>query len=197
MSDKNISTKLQLLCVTGNAEKFTLAKQAFTSEGIELTQAVYKTDEIQGEDAEKIIRDKAQKAFELAQQPLIVTDDSWSIPALGGFPGAYMKSVNHWFAPEDFLALMASKADRTVYLQQAVAYIDEYETVIFQNQISGYFVTEPRGNTGPPIMRVVSLEGDNDLTIAEIYDQGIAEDRGLTRDVWPQVAKWYKEKVTP
>ena len=197
MSDKNISTKFELLCVTGNSEKFTLAKQAFTGEGIRLTQAVYDTDEIQGEDAEKIIRDKAQKAFELARRPLIVTDDSWSIPALGGFPGAYMKSVNHWFTPEDFLALMATKTDRTVYLQQAVAYIDQYETVIFQNQISGYFVAEPRGNTGPPIMRVVSLEGDDDLTIAEIYDQGIAEDRGLTRDVWPEVAKWYRAKITP
>ncbi len=194
---KNISTKLSLLCATGNAEKFLIGKTAFAKQGIELVQAVYETDEIQGEDAEKIIRDKASKAFGLAGQPLIVTDDSWNIPALNGFPGAYMKSVNHWFKPEDFLALMASKTDHTIYLDQAVAYIDELETVIFQNRIVGSIVDTPRGKTGAPIMKVVTLEGDNGLTIAEIFDQGTAAKRGLSRDVWPEVAEWYKAKVSP
>lgn len=189
-----MNEKITLLCATGNAEKFALGQAAFAKHNIVLEQITVDTDEIQGEDAEIILNDKAKKAFAIVGKPVLVSDDSWSIPVLNGFPGPYMKSINHWFTPDDFMSLMRGKADRTVYLEQRLAYIDGDEIVTFSKRIKGIFVTEPRGHTGPPIMRVVELEDDG-MTIAELYDKGIGKKRGLQRDAWTDAADWYSKKL--
>jgi len=157
-------------------------------------------DEIQGEEPEVIIRDKAQKAFDELGQPVIVTDDSWAIAALGGFPGPYMKSINHWFSADDFMRLMKGKKDRGITLIQMLAYCDGLETVVFRSDIPGTIPEHPAGNYGPPIMKVVALDGDNGKTISEVYDDGKANelDRLHKRsDAWQTFATWYKQKVAP
>ena len=98
-----MTKKKTLLCATSNPRKFAIGKRAFSRFDITLQKVAIDIDEIQGEDPEVILRDKAVKAYEIVRQPVLVSDDSWSIPALGGFPGAYMKSMNVWFKPEDFL----------------------------------------------------------------------------------------------
>ncbi len=185
--------KSTLLCATTNAQKFSIGQAAFSNRGITLEQLVIDIDEIQGEDADTILHDKARKAFAAIGKPLLVTDDSWSVPALNGFPGPYMKSINQWFTPEDFMAIMRDKTDRTIYLEQHVAYIDADEIVTFNKRIKGVFVTEPRGHTGPPIMRVVELEGDG-ATIAELQDKGIVQGHSLQDDAWTNAADWYASR---
>lgn len=187
---------ISLLCVTGNTDKFGLGKKAFAKHDIELIQLAQDIDEIQGEDPQIIVRDKATKAFALVQKPLLVTDDSWSIPALNGFPGPYMKSVNHWFAPEDFIALMKGKTDRRIFLHQYIAYIDELETVIFEKTIPGLIPQKPRGSYGPPVMKIAILNKDSGLTISEIFDNGGRSPHGDGVDAWDDVATWYAKKVT-
>ena len=182
------------MCATGNAEKFRIAKMAFADVGVELEQAVLDIDEIQGENADLIVRDKVAKAFSILKEPVIVTDDFWNIPALNGFPGPYMKSMNHWFEPSDFLELMSAKKDRSVIIEQNLAYTDGGEIVIFRKQIPGVFAKSARGKTGPPIMHVVELEGDNGLTIAELFDKGLAERQGADRDAWRDAAEWFARK---
>lgn len=76
-----------LIFSTGNPEKFAIGSQTCRGYGIELSQNSLEIDEIQGEDAERIVRDKADKAYSLIGEPVIVSDDSWEIPGLGGFPG--------------------------------------------------------------------------------------------------------------
>lgn len=186
--------KPSLLCATGNLHKFSLGQRAFERHGIQLEQIAIEIDEIQGEDAEVILHDKAKKAFAVTSKPVLVSDDSWSISALNGFPGAYMKSVNHWLEPEDFMNLMQDKKDRTIYLEQRLACIDDKEIVTFNKRLTGTIVKEPRSHTGPPIMRIVELEDDG-MTIAELYDNGIANKHGLERDAWKDAADWYAEKV--
>ena len=39
---------------------------------------------------------------------------TWEIPALRGFPGAYMHPVNDWFTAGDWLRLMHGIADRRI-----------------------------------------------------------------------------------
>ncbi len=165
---------------------------------INLEQRPVEIDEIQGENAELIIRDKVTKAHAALQKPVIVTDVSWEITALGGFPGAYMKSVNHWFEPQDFIDLMSRKTDRRIVLHQYLAYCDGEQTVTFSGSISGVITDTPRGTYGPPIMRVVALDADRGRTISETYDQGLEHD--LTRlaergNAWHQLATWLRDET--
>jgi non-canonical purine NTP pyrophosphatase (RdgB/HAM1 family) len=106
---------MKIKYVTGNQIKINFAKKQLDKYNIEIEQVRLEIDEIQSEDKFAVTTDKAQKAFEILKSPLFVTDTFWEIPALNGFPGAYMKYVNKWFSSEDFLALMKNKENRTSF----------------------------------------------------------------------------------
>lgn len=188
-----MSSRKKLYCATGNTQKFTLGKIAFDEQGVDLEQVFIEVDEIQGEDPEAIVTDKARKAFAAVGSPVIVSDDSWSIPALNGFPGAYMKSMNHWLEPTDFLNLMSDKKDRMIYLDQYLAYIDDEGIVIFNKRLHGVVTSSPRGETGPSIMRIVELEDDG-MTIAEMFEAGLANRKNAKRDAWSDAARWFSSR---
>lgn len=167
--------------------------------GIDLEQVVLDIDEIQGEDPEKIVRDKAHKAFEATKKPVIVSDQSWNFVGLKGFPGAYMKSMNYWFSPQHFIDLMQHVEDRTVILYDFLAYSDEIETIIFRRDLKGIILTEPRGISGYPEQKVIAMDIDHGLSIAEVYDKGDGDNPDRFKDnssPWEDLAIWYNQKTT-
>lgn len=185
---------MKILCATGNQDKFGIAQRELAEFDIELEQIVIDIDEIQGADLVHIVEDKAKKAFEAIGRPVVVTDDGWSIAALNGFPGAYMKDVNYWFEPEDFLRLLGDHTNRHISLLQQVAYCDEYETVVFTGEVSGTITKEPRGSYGPPIMKIVELDASNGNTISELYDKGITHEIARGDNAWLRLGEWLKAK---
>lgn len=185
---------LDLIFATGNAEKFHIAEEAFARSGMQLEQAALDIDEIQSEEPERIVIDKVQKAFMLVQKPVVVNDDTWAIPGLRGFPGPYMKSVSHWFTADDFINLTRSLEDRRVVLSQRIAYQDEHTQKVFTLEYTGELLTEARGNYGISWQKVITMPGDNGLSVAEAYDNGAsAEDREVAEG-WEQFIAWYKEQ---
>lgn len=180
-----------LIFATGNKEKFSIAQAACRPHGIELTQQPAEIDEVQSEDLEYIIRRKAEAAFDKFGQPVVVSDDSWSVPALNGFPGPYMKSIDHWFAPQNFLDLMARYDDRRITLIQQLAYHDGSTCRTFRNDYTGHVLGEARGNYGKPLQKVITMPGDNGLSIAEVFDQGISHGDRKVVEGWQAFINWY------
>ena len=184
---------------TTNPDKLLIARTICGSAGIDVEHAVLDIDEIQGEDPLRILRDKANKAYDQLGRPLVVSDDSWSIPALNGFPGPYMKSINYWFQPQDMLRLMDSITDRTIRLYQYLAYNDGQRIKVFSNIISGRITDEVKGrNNKSPMISVIVLDGDRGRTLAEVFaDRADAVTaRYLKRpDVWRAFVEWYKKRV--
>lgn len=187
-----------LFFATSNTEKIQIAEAISTKFGVKIKPVALDIDEIQGEDPDLIIRDKAQRAYEQLGMPVVVSDDIWSIRALNGFPGAYMKSINYWFKPEDFIRLMSGVKDRRITLHQNLAYTDGNITEIFVNDITGVIVTEPRGQSDKvPCMAVIELDIDNGKTIAEVFDQGFGAvtDRYKKHpDAWTKLLDWFSTK---
>lgn len=179
-----------LTFVTGNTQKFIPAERVCSTYGIRLSQASPEIHEIQSEDGEVIARSKAAAAYEIIRSPVVVTDDSWHITALNGFPGAYMKSMNHWFETEDFLRLMRGRADRSVTLMQYLVYQDEDRQELVTRKVTGTILDEPRGTGDCPWVRIVTMEGDEGRTIAEIYDD-TQTDRSNRRSaqIWHDFAR--------
>lgn len=153
---------------TGNPHKLEEAKSVLKDYGIVVEPLQIDIDEIQHHDPLKITEAKVKSAYEKADQPVVVNDSSWEIPALGGFPGGYMKDVVGWFTAEDFLALMKDKNDRRIILHDVVAYYDGRELKIFTFEQSGVFVSEPHSK-GTSMNQVVSMEDSGGLTIAEEF----------------------------
>lgn len=107
-----------LYFATSNQEKMLIAQTVCSKFNINVERASIDIDEIQGEDPVIIIQDKVRRAYEGLTKPVVVSDDSWDIPALNGFPGPYMKSINKWFNFDDFLRLMEGISDRSIILHQ-------------------------------------------------------------------------------
>ena len=151
-------------------------------------------DEIQSEDAEKIVLDKLSKAFAVLQKTVVVTDDSWNIPALNGFPGPYMKSINHWFTPEDYLRLTIELEDRSINLVQWLGYTDGTITKVFKHTTKGELLKEIKGQYGNSNHKLVSIEGDNGLSVAEVYDKGVNNSERAAAVIWVEFMEWYLDE---
>lgn len=181
---------------TTNLDKVQIAKTACSKADFVIKPVSLEIDEIQGEDPEVIVRNKAQQAYDQLGMPTVVSDDTWDIPSLKGFPGAYMKSINYWFTPDDFLRLMDGIEDRRIILHQYLAYTDGNLTEIFKNDIPGQIINESRGiNVKTPSMTVIVLDSDDGKTLAEVFEQG--EESVVARhknrpDVWHEFIKWHK-----
>ena len=153
---------------TGNPHKLEEAKSVLKDYDITIESLQFDIDEIQHYNPLEITKAKARAAYEKAGYPIVVNDSSWEIPALGGFPGGYMKDVANWFTAEDFLALMKDKNDRRIILHDVVAYFDGEQLKLFIYDQTGVFINQPRGE-GTSMNQVVSMEDSGGLTIAEEF----------------------------
>ena len=145
-----------ILLATTNDRKLSEAQAACQDFGIVVEQVELQIDEIQARDAQKISVHKAAEAFRQVQKPVVVTDTSWSIPALHGFPGAYMKDVAEWFTPTDFIHLMSDKTDRRISFTENITYADGKIIRTFSQEFWGQITMSPRGS-GVSIEQVVEF----------------------------------------
>jgi inosine/xanthosine triphosphate pyrophosphatase family protein len=183
----------QLLFATGSPEKFITAQHTCERYDIRLTQKNIDTTEIQEEDAEKVALDKAAKAFAVTGRPVVITDDSWSFSGLNGFPGVYMHSINEWFSSEDFLRLVLPLEDRKVVLTQHLIYSDDQGQKVFIKQTEGILLKEIRGVSKYPSFQIITLAGDNGLSIAEAYDKAVDKSTRKSAQVWRDFAEWFSQ----
>lgn len=175
--------------VTGNESKFKTAVAYLEPLGIILEQKVLDVEEIQPDSIVKVSEDKVKKAFKIAHVPLFVNDSGWEIPALNGFPGPYMKYMNDWFSPDDFLRLMEGKPDRRIILKQVITYVDKNGTKVFENDTEGIVLEKVGDSPGRSSDRVISL-GDG-ISMADQKAKGNYKFDGES-DLWKEFSDWLK-----
>lgn len=179
--------------ITGNLSKFEYAKGIFESEGIDIVQTKIEIHEVQDSDSLVIARLKAKYAWDKIKEPLFVHDSCWMIPSLNGFPGPYMRYVNEWFSPDDFISLMKDKKDRTIILKSTVVYIDEDNLKEFSQESIGRFLEKPySGYSDNSLDSVVSFsKSGKSIAEKKAEKSWFAKKDNL---VWGKFAKWLKER---
>lgn len=185
----------EVLFATGNSRKIQEADTTLSAYGISVKPVKIEIDEIQHYDPVEITKAKARAAYDVTHEPVVVSDTSWEIPALGGFPGGYMKDISAWFDAEDWLSLMVRHNDKTIYCHEHVAYFDGEQMQHFVSTYKGSFIDEPRGrvDADESIERVVILYGD--LTMAEQLAKGDIASAGEVLEHWQQFGNWYASKL--
>lgn len=177
--------------ITGNKNKFANAKSFFDNYSIELIQSSLSIYEIQSSDSLEIAQSKINQAWEQLQEPLFINDACWIIPALNGFPGPYMKYINNWFSPQDFINLMQGKTDRTIILRDTIIYKDSNGSQIFTNDHKGEILTVIyNGEFKAPSDVVVSLSSNKKSIAEETANKTFfleGEDK-----IWIDFANWFK-----
>lgn len=184
----------EIVFATGNSRKIAEATKVLDEFGIKVESVKLEMDEIQHHDPAEITKAKARAAYEVAHRPVVVSDTSWGIPALGGFPGGYMKDIAAWLDAQDWLVLMARHSDKTIYCYEHVAYFDGEELRHFEHTYAGSFVDEARGVVNPDesFEQVVTLM--QDTTMAEQTAAGRLASAGETLDHWEKFGEWYKSQ---
>lgn len=180
-----------LLFATGNPRKIHEARTTLAQFGLDVEPIKLSFDEIQHHDPAEITKAKARAAYALTQKPVVVSDTSWSIPALGGFPGGYMKDVGVWWQADNWLDVMAGQQDKRILCLEHVAYYDGETLRHFEEVYEGQFVAEARGriDDDESFERVVVLYGDK--TMAEQLADGSVASAGETLGHWRQFGEWF------
>lgn len=181
-----------LYFVTENKQKFDNASVILNPLGIVLKQKTLPIIEIQSHHLHEIAKNKAEQAFQQLKMPLVVKDDGWFITSLNGFPGSYMKFMNEWLTPHDFLRLIEPYENREIVFKDALYYIDSEKEKLFTNTIKGTMVKNPKGKSVPSA--VISSFRKDGKTMAECINQGI-HFADNDSSVWFDFAKWYKENA--
>lgn len=176
-----------LFYVTTNDSKFQAAKTQLKSFGVEIEQRMVEIVEIQSDSIEEIARDKARKAFEKIQCPLLVNDSGWYFFGLNGFPGPFMHYVNEWLSAEDLLQMLNDKPDKRVVLKQVVVYVDEKVEKVFEADLEGVVLEKAATVPGRSSDRVVSFTKDGVSLAEELLQE---EHRSKTK-IWEEFAEWY------
>ncbi len=184
----------KVIFVTGSDRKIRHMRKACEALGIAVEQQIFDVDEIQSHDPIRISEHKMAEAFErTGGAPTVINDAYWSIPALNGFPGGYMKDVIEWFEAQDWLDLMANKTDRRICCTETLIYKDDHQTKTFSKEYWFEIITGPPRGSGLSMEQVVSTDGGR-LTIAEGY--GSSEGSSVVEKyVWHDFAAWYSKEA--
>ncbi|MFZ1360562.1 MAG: non-canonical purine NTP pyrophosphatase [Candidatus Saccharimonadales bacterium] len=182
----------QVVFATSNQRKIAEATETLGLYGIAVTARTAAIDEIQHPDSSEVTKAKARAAFAVLATPVVVADTSWSIPALGGFPGAYMKDTNVWLQPEDWVSLMSRHDDKRILCHEHVAYYDGTTLEHFHAEYTGYFIDTPRGRDrdDESFEKVVILYGNK--TMAEQLEAGELASAGEELAHWHRFGEWYR-----
>lgn len=186
----------QVIFATGNQRKIAEAMATLQPYDVTVLPQKIAMDEIQHRDPVEVTKAKAGTAFAVTGRPVVVSDTSWSVPALGGFPGAYMKDIGAWLQPEDWLGMMRHHNDKRIMCHEHVAFYDGTTLKHFQSDYEGHFVDTPRGRDDDEesFEKVVVLYGDK--TMAEQLEAGELASAGEELEHWQQFGVWYQTYET-
>jgi len=132
--------------ITSNQGKFEWAKRRLNQGNIELRQLVLPIEESRDLLVEDVVKDKAQKAKMFTQEPFIMEDTSFCIPALNNFPATQIKLVEKTIGVEGLIKLMDGVKNRTVIFRSALCFVNKNELKTFVCEDKGTIPLSSRGD---------------------------------------------------
>ena len=154
---------MELYFVTSNENKLKEARQIL---GIKIKQLRLDIKEIQSMNVSEVIENKAIKAYESVQKPVIVEDTGLYIKALNGFPGALIKWVLATVGNKGICHMVNGK-NREAYAETAVCLFNGQKAILFTGRINGTITSTPIGKTGFGWDQVFRPKGHS-LTFAQM-----------------------------
>jgi XTP/dITP diphosphohydrolase len=176
--------------ITSNINKIESAKKALLTHHIDFQHKDLELVEIQSANGLDIAMNKAKQAYSLINHAIVIADSTWEIPSLNGFPGPYLHDISKWLNNEDFLNLMRSKKDRSIFIGTILIYKDGNQEKAFLNSKKGKILEAETGTGKFAFDRIVTFRKD-EKSLAECIDLGIDkfDDKSI---IWDDFAKWYK-----
>ncbi|MDB5175560.1 MAG: putative nucleoside triphosphatase [Candidatus Saccharibacteria bacterium] len=131
--------------VTGNAGKLAQYKRLLPSD-IEFEPIDLDLPEIQSLDSEVLITDKAKRAYQIVQKPVVIEDVAAGLTALNGLPGPFIKFFEQRLGA-DALAQLATTQPAQATVSCTIGFYDGSSLLIARGTVKGT-VVPARGSNG-------------------------------------------------
>lgn len=131
--------------VSGNLDKWREASRIL---GRPLERQALELDEIQAPTTREVALAKARLAYARLARPVIVEDAGIELPALGGFPGPFIKFWEQLGGLNSICRAADGLGDRRVIAVCALAICDEQGAEVVEGRVHGTLASEPRGTNG-------------------------------------------------
>ena len=105
-----------------------------------------KIDEIQSENAEKIVRDKVLKAFKAIKRPVFVEHTGLYIEDFGNLPGGLTQIVWDSLQADKFCDYFGTRKNTKAKAKTIIGYCDGKKIFSFEGSISGNISNKPIGD---------------------------------------------------
>ena len=123
--------------------------------------------EIQSDDPEEIITDKARRAYEVTGKPVVVEDVEAGLEKLNGLPGPFIKFFLKKLGNDALYQLVGREGERAT-ISCSIAYYDGKSMLTVRGDVPGVVVA-PRGHEGFGFDSTFVPDGET-LTYAEMDD---------------------------
>ena len=136
-----------LYFVSKNRFKQAEAKQILGPLGIRVEADSTEIDELQTTDTERLVRDKAARAFRCIGRPLFVEHTGLYLDVLNGFPGGLTEIFWNRLGKDLFSSLFASETEKVI-ARTTIGFVDGRRIHLFVGEIEGKVVSPPRIDNG-------------------------------------------------
>ncbi len=179
-----------LYLASSNRDKFKEIARILGSYSIAIIFKEVELLEIQS-DLESIAKYKAEQAYGMIKDEVIVEDDGIFIDSLNGFPGIYSSYVYKTLGNDGILKLMEGLEQRNARFVSVIVYHDGSPR-IFKGVVEGIIAYSKQGDSWgyDPIF----IPKGYNLTYAELkYEKDRVSHRSLALKAF---AEWYKNRST-
>jgi non-canonical purine NTP pyrophosphatase (RdgB/HAM1 family) len=183
--------------LTTNKLKFEIAKQFFNSvDEYELVQHSFSVPEMQEETCEEVARQSAICAAMELGEPCVVMDVGFSINALNGFPGPFVKYINEWLSEYRLLRMLDESDDRTAYFTDALAVGFPDGTVkVFSHRIMGRMAKEGEYQSSKWPANSLFIPDGHSIPLGSLSTQEQTDFWQSENENWQKLTEYLSEKA--
>lgn len=183
---KNLNVRF----ISSNPFKREEFEQLLSDRGYAITTSGLKVYELQTDNIDMLVEEKAIKAFESLGRPLVIEHTGLSIRKIRGLPGGLTQMFWDTLEAERFAELFGTPPENDAIARTTVAYCDGRTIRKFTGEIKGLVVDKPRGDRHFQWDTVFVPDGQTE-TFAEM---GIKKNEiSMRRQAIYKFLEWYED----
>src|SRR5258708_7056717 len=136
---------IQVRFVSRNEHKLEEAKAILAPLNVAVTANLHTIEELQTNDTEKLVKDKALKAFQLLGEPLFVEHTGLYLNEMNGLPGGLTQIFWDTLLADRFSELFGQTGRNGVSARTVIAYVDGKRFHLFYGDVNGTIAPTQRG----------------------------------------------------
>jgi XTP/dITP diphosphohydrolase len=160
---------LKIRFISGNKFKIEEARTILSNSSVEVIPLKIKIEELQTEDTNRLVKDKALKAFKKIGRPLFVEHTGLYLSYMNQLPGGLTQIFWDNLEADKFSELFGKSPDTNAVAKTIIGYVDGKKIHLFEGEVSGQIASIPRGNRDFQ-WDCVFIPNGYDKTFAELGD---------------------------